>query len=383
MYDLIIKNGTVIDPSQDIEDQRDIAISEGKIAAIEVHIPSQAKKIIDATQRYVTPGLIDLHTHVYWGGTPLGINADQHCLANGVTTVLDAGSAGWRNFLGFKTHIIASSRTRIIPLLHISSIGLIRSLELEDIRHLEYDAAVDLYLQHSDLLKGLKIRFASPPNNHVGQNGPQALRLIREAAEDTGGLIMVHPKSMSPGFPLAEILKLLRQGDIVTHCFSPSYPRYFPHAEILNEAGQVTEPVRQAANRGVIFDIGHGSGSFSFETASKALHDGFLPTTISTDLHTASLQTAHDLPTTLSKFLALGLSLHKVIELGTTNPAAALSLHDCIGTLKPGAEADVTLFALREGTFTFHDVRGTSLVGTQRLLPTHVIKHGVLVKASD
>ncbi len=381
MYDLIIKNGKVIDPSQDINDYRDIAISQGKIAAIETRIPSQAKEIIDANHQYVTPGLIDLHTHVYWGGMALGINADHHCLNNGVTTVLDAGSAGWRNFPGFNTYVIATSQTRIIPLLHISSIGLIKSLELEDIRHIEYDAGVQIYHQHAKLLKGWKIRFASPPNNHVGQNGPQALRLTYEAAEDTGGLIMVHPKSMSPNFPLADILKLLRPGDIVTHCFSPSYPLYFPYAEILTETGHVSEPVRQAAKRGIIFDIGHGSGSFSFETASKAIHDDFLPTTISTDLHSASLQTAHDLPTTMSKFLALDVSLDNVIKLSTTNPAHVLGLDNFIGTLKPGAEADITILKLLDGSFTYHDVRGKSVKGNYRLLPQQVIKHGIPIKA--
>lgn len=383
MYDLIVKNGIVIDPSQDINDHRDIAISQGKIAAIETRIPSQARKIIDANHQYVIPGLIDLHTHVYWGGIPLGIDVDHHCLANGVTTVLDAGSAGWRNFPGFSTHIIATSKTRIIPLLHISSIGLIKSLELEDIRHIEYDAAVKMYTQHAKLLKGWKIRFASPPNNHVGQNGPQALRLTYEAAEDTGGLIMVHPKSMSNNFSLTEILKLLRPGDIVTHCFSPSYPLYFPYAEILTETGYVSESVRQAAKRGIIFDIGHGSGSFSFETATKALRDDFLPTTISTDLHTDSLHTAHDLPTTMSKFLALDVPLQKVIELSTTNPANVLGLNGFIGTLKPGAEADITLFKLQKGSFAFHDVRGKGITGTYRLLPQQVIRHGIPVKASS
>lgn len=383
MYDLIIKNGRVIDPSQDLNDHRDIAISQGKIAAIETRIPSQTTKIIDATNQYVTPGLIDLHTHVYWGGMPLGVNADHYCLAKGVTTVLDAGSAGWRNFPSFNTHIIARSQTRIIPLLHISSIGLIKSFELEDIRNIEYDAAVKMYHQHSELLKGWKIRFASPPNNHVGPNGPQALRLTYEAAEDTGGLIMVHPKSMTPNFPLAEILKLLRPGDIVTHCFSPSYPLYFPFAEILTEAGHVSEPVRQAAKRGIIFDIGHGSGSFSFETASNAIRDDFLPTTISTDLHSESLQTAQDLPTTMSKFLALDVPLTKVIELSTTNPARVLGLDNFIGTLKPGAEADITLFKLQKGSFAFHDVRGKGITGTYRLLPQQVIRHGVPVKASS
>ncbi|KON30036.1 hypothetical protein AC480_02020 [miscellaneous Crenarchaeota group archaeon SMTZ1-55] len=380
MYDLIVKGGTVIDPSQRLEETMDIAVSRGRVVAVQKNITSTtATTIIDASDKIVTPGLIDLHTHVYWGGLPLGIDPDLHCLQKGVTTVLDAGSAGCSNFLGFRKFIIEKCKTRVIPLLHISSIGLIRPPELEDIRNLDYDGAVEVAKTNSDLIKGFKMRFASPPNNHVGRNGPVALRLIREAAEDVGGLIMVHPKSMSPNCQLEEILKVLRKGDIVTHCFSPPAPPQVPHAEILDDNGRVLQTVKKAADRGIIFDVGHGAGSFYFDTAQKALSDGFPPTTISTDLHTESLKTAIDMPTTMSKFLALGLSLSKVVEMSTTNPAEVLGAEGRLGTLKPGAEADIAVFDLMEGQFTFYDVRRKSLMGHELLTPYAVVKGGEII----
>lgn len=383
MYELLVKNGTLIDPYQRIEgERRDIAISEGKIASVEEEIRTSAQRIVDASGKIVTPGLIDLHVHVYWGGTSLGVEPDSTCLAKGVTTVVDAGTAGCINFLGFRKFIIERCRTRIIPLLHLSSVGLINPPELEDIRNIDYDGAVQTAEENKDLIKGLKIRFASPPSNHVGMNGPQAMRLIREAAEDTGGIIMVHPKSMSPGFPLEEILKLMRTGDIVTHCFSPSYPIYFPNGEILDKDGKILPAVREAAKRGVNFDIGHGMGSFYFETAKKALEDDFPPTTISTDLHSKSLKTAWDMPTTMSKFLALGVPLPKAVEMSTTKPAEILGLEGRLGTLKPGAEADLAVFDLEEGKYTFYDVRGNSIVGSKLLKPNTVVKGGEIIPST-
>jgi dihydroorotase len=379
LYDLVVKNGTVIDPLQHLEGRRDIAVSAGKVVCVEEAIPSTARRVVDASGRIVTPGLIDLHTHVYWGGTPLGVDPDATCLAKGVTTVVDAGSAGCASFRGFRKFIIERSQTRVIPLLHISSIGLIKPPELEDLRYLDYDGAVAVAEANRDLIKGLKIRFASPPNNHVGLNGPHAMRLIREAADDTGGFIMVHPRSMSPGFPLEAILKLLRPGDVVTHCFAPTHPLYFPHAEILAEDGTVLPVVKEAVQRGILFDVGHGSSNFSFDTARKALADGFLPTTISTDLNTGALTTAQDLPTVMSKFLALGLSLPQVVERTTTNPAKVLGLAGTLGTLTPGAEADITILEEETGEFTFYDVRGNSLPGKHRLWPHTVIKGGAVV----
>lgn len=380
MYDLLVKNGMVIDPYQGIEEKMDVAVSKGKVVAVEKTLKSvAAKKVVNASGKIVTPGLIDLHTHVYWGSIPLGIDPDVQCLSKGTTTVLDAGSAGCCNFLGFRRFIIEKCRTRVIPLLHISSIGLIRPPELENLKNLDYDGAVETAKTNNDLIKGFKIRFASPPKNHIGRNGPHAMRLIHEAAEDVGGLIMVHPKSMSPDCQLEDILKLLRKGDIITHCYSPANPPYIPHAEILDENGRVIEAVKKAAERGVVFDIGHGAGSFSFDTAKKALADGFQPTTISTDLHSESLQTAIDLPTTMSKFLALSLPLSKVVEMTTSKPAEILGLESQLGTLKPGAEADIAIFDLIDGTFTFYDVRKKSLVGHELLKPYTVVKGGEII----
>ncbi|UCH37849.1 MAG: amidohydrolase/deacetylase family metallohydrolase [Candidatus Bathyarchaeota archaeon] len=383
MYDLLLKGGILVDPYQSLEGRRDIAISNGKIRLVDETIDAQlSKNIIDVSGKIVTPGLIDIHTHVYWGGMPLGVNPDLECLPKGVTTVLDAGSAGCFNFLGFRKFVIERSKTRIIPLLHISSIGLIKQPELEDIGNLDYDGAVAEARSHNDLIKGFKIRFASPPNNHVGENGPQAMRLIKEAAEDVGGIIMVHPKSMSPNFTLEDILELLRPGDIVTHCFSPPHPQYFPDAEILTEKGCVLPAVKAAAQRGVNFDVGHGSVSFSFDTAKKAITDNFLPTTLSTDLFKSSMTTTSDMPTVMSKFLALGLPLSKVVELSTMNPAKILGFEGVLGTLQPGAEADVTIFTLEHRRFTFYDVIGNSMSSQKALTPDIVIKGGEIVHSN-
>jgi dihydroorotase len=380
MYDVLVKGGLVIDPYQQIEGPRDIAVSEGKVVAVDEALSSAAaKRVVDASGQLVTPGLIDLHTHVYWGGIPLGVDPDVHCLRKGSTTVLDAGSAGCCNFGGFRRFIIEACGTRVLSLLHISSIGLIRPPELEDLRNLDYDGAVAAAHAHRDFIKGFKIRFASPPQNHIGRNGPHALRLTREAAEDVGGLVMVHPKSMSPDCRLEDILKLLRKGDIVTHSYAPAAPPYLPHAEILDDDGTVLPAVKRAAERGVVFDVGHGAGSFSFDTATQALADGFPPTTISTDLHSESLSTAVDLPTTMSKFLALGLPLATVVGMATARPAEVLGREGHLGTLKPGAEADIAVFDVEEGAFTFYDVRGQSRVGRTRLRPHTVIKGGVIV----
>jgi dihydroorotase len=378
MYDLLIRNGTLIDPSQSIEGPRDVAVADGRVAAVDDRLEaSSATTVLDAAGKLVTPGLIDLHVHAYWGGTPSSVDPDATCLAKGVTTVLDAGSAGCRNFLGFR-HVIDRARTRVLALLHIASTGLI-SKDLTDISVIDYDGAVATALAYREVVRGFKMYFAVPPQNFVGRNGPVAMRLTREAADDIDGQIMVHPKSMDRRYRLVEILKLMRAGDIVTHCFSPTYPLYFPHAEILDAAGHVLPEVTAAAARGVVFDVGHGSGSLSFDTAQKALADGFLPTTISTDLHRNSLQTAVDFPTTLSKFLALGLPLSKVVELSTVAPAALLGFEGQLGTIAPGAVADIAVFDYLDGQFTFHDVRGNPLVGAKLLKPRGVVKDGELV----
>ncbi len=390
-YDIVIKNGTVIDPYQQIEEKKDIAVSKGKIVSVETTINSNsAKKVVDASGKIVTPGLIDLHTHVY-DGVNVGVSADDYCLLKGTTTAVDAGTAGSHNFTNFRKYIIDKSKTRIIPLLNISSIGLVKGgLELIDIRELDFNGSLEMVNKNKDSIKGIKIRFASPPRtlgkspvrNHVGNNGPVAMRLVRELADKTGGIVMVHPKSVTPGFGVDQVLKLLNKGDVFTHCFAPDYPYYYPYGEIINEKGEVLPEVKKAAERGVVFDVGHGNGSFSFITAKNAISDGFLPTTISTDLHRSSIKTAVDMPTTMSKFIALGIPLSTVVEMSTTVPAEILGLKETLGTLKPGAEADITILDLIKGHQTFYDVRGNSLDGDVLLKPNMVVKGGEIFPLS-
>ena len=383
MFDLLVKNGTVIDPGQKIEGRYDIAISEGKIASLADEIPtSAARKIVDAEGQIVTPGLVDLHTHVYWGVTRTGLNPDLTSLPRGVTTVLDCGSSGCANFLGLRRFIIERSRTRIFALLHLSSIGLATPsgvTELEDFRNIDYDGAVEVAKQNPDVVLGMKIRLGVPPVSVVGRHGALALRLAVEAAEDMGGFLMVHPKGIYPGVLIRDVLRILRKGDVLTHFLHPQYSG-LPQVTIFDEEGKLLPEMWDAKKRGVVFDVGHGSGSLSFENAMKALGEGFEPTTISTDLFTTNVNgPVYDLPTTMSKFLNLGLSLEKVVEMTTSGPAQVLGKHEEIGTLRPGVVADVAVFTMEEGAFTFRDVRHQSLVGNRRLVPNVVIRAGEVV----
>ncbi len=383
MFDLLVKNGTVIDPSQKIEARYDISISEGKIVSLAEEISaSAARKVIDARGQIVTPGLIDLHTHVYWGATRTGLDPDLTSLPKGVTTVLDCGSSGCSNFLGLRKFIIERSRTRIFALLHISSIGLASPsgvTELEDVRNIDYDGAVEVARENSDVVLGMKIRLGVPPVSIVGRHGQSALRLALEAAEDIGGFLMVHPKGLFQGVLIRDVLRILRSGDVLTHFLHPQYVG-FPQVTVFDEAGRLLPEMWDARKRGVVFDVGHGSGSMSFENTKKALDEGFEPTTISTDLFTSNVNgPVYDLPTTMSKFLNLGVSLQKVVEMTTSRPAKVLGKQNEIGTLRPGVAADVAVFAVEEGAFVFRDVRRQNLVGNKRLVPSTVIRAGEVV----
>lgn len=246
---------------------------------------------------------------------------------------MDAGSAGALTFKGFKKFIIERSRTRILSFLHIASIGLTTDLpvgELRDLKNLDFDKAVEVGKENKDIIYGIKIRLG---RKEAGDYGPQALRLAKEAAKELNIPLMVHP-GLHENFPLSDILSVDR-GDIVTHCFAIQHPPPFHRSSILNRRDEVIQEVWDARKRGVIFDVGHGVGSFSFSTAEKALKQGFIPDTISTDLHAYNINyPVFDLPTTLSKFIALGIPLKKVIELSTSNSSSALGLNGRIGTLR-------------------------------------------------
>jgi dihydroorotase len=369
MHDLVLKGGRVVDPSQGIDRVTDVAFSGGKVAAIGDGL--QGKDARDVRGRIVTPGLIDLHTHVYWGGTSLGVAAEPLARSGAVTTFVDAGSAGPGNFHGFRAHVIEPSPVRILPYLNLSYPGIyafsqqVMVGESADLRLLDARECARVAEENRDLVLGIKVRVGRGTSNELG-NMP--LEMALEVAEEIGMPIMAHLDNPPPS--RKDVLKLLRPGDILTHCFRP-----FPNAPATAD-GLVREEVLEARARGVIFDIGHGGGSFGFKTTRAMLANGFLPDVISSDVHILSINgPAFDLLTTMSKFLVLGLDLPTVIRLATHNAAAAIRKPE-LGTLKPGSVGDASILELRDGSFEYLDVIGEKVVGKQRLLAAGVVVGG-------
>lgn len=368
-YDLVIKNGLVIDPSQNIHGIKDVAVTDGKVAAVEENIPaSQAKETIDASGRIVAPGLIDLHVHAFWGVTVWGIEPDSTMLAKGSTTVVDAGSAGYYIFPGFKKYVIEKSVTKIYAFLNISAVGLIsgKVQELEDMRHADVKLAVEMVNQNRDIIPGIKVRLGEYV---VHENDIVALLLARQAAEELKLPLMVHIGN--DVHSMDEMLPLLRPGDIVTHSFNGL------KNGIVDEKGRILPVTYDARNRGIYFDVGHGGGSFHWWVADAVLQQGFLPSTISTDLHSFSVNgPVYDLPTTLTKFMILGMPLDKVIELTTIAPAKLLKKEQEMGSLRTGMPADVSILTLEEGDFTLVDSKKEQKKTNKKLCSWKTIKGG-------
>jgi len=369
LYDILIKNGVVIDPSQGLHEKRDIAITKGKIESMEKDISSdKAREIIDASEHIVTPGLIDIHVHVYPGVSHYGIDADTHALAHGVTTVMDAGSSGADTFEGFRRYVVNVSDTRIVAFLNISTMGMIspRVGELEDLRFADVEKAVEVIERNRDIIQGVKVRMS---RNIVGDNGIQPLLLAKRAAEAVKMPIMVHVGNTP--MPLADILEEMRRGDILTHCFHGS------ENGILDNQGNILDAVSEAVKKGVNLDVGHGRGSFSFNVAEKALAQGVSPQTISSDLHHYNgFGPVYNLATTVSKFLYLGLSLNEALSKVTLTPAKLLGIDEELGNLRKGSIADVSIFKLKKGNFSFLDTVGKTVVGNRLLKPAAVVKGG-------
>ncbi len=373
IYDLVIKNGLVIDPAQEIEEKFDIAVSRGVIESVEKNIPSSsAKTVIDASGMIVTPGIIDLHTHVCYSICPrLGVAPDKTCLVNGSTTVLDAGSAGHIVFPSFREFIINNSRTKIYALLNIGSIGLVTfffdrvksvllSPELIDISE-----TISCIEKNRDIIKGVKW-------HHV--YGQEALLLARQVADKTGTFMMCENSALY-WYPIDIVLKFMKKGDILTHCFHGG-----PAPAVIDEEGRVRQEVEEARRRGVIFDVGHGQASFSFSVAEKSIQQGLEPTTISTDLHLGNINgPVYDVGTTLTKFLLLGLSLRDVVEKATLNPAKALGISDRLGNLRPSSVADIVVWKLVKGKYELIDCMGEKRISEELLRPIYVVSNGELV----
>ncbi|MEZ5292312.1 MAG: amidohydrolase/deacetylase family metallohydrolase [Vicinamibacterales bacterium] len=368
--DLLVRGGHVVDPASGLSAVRDVAIAGGRIQRVAPDLPTAgAGRVIDARGRLVTPGLVDLHVHVYDAVVPISIDADAACLARGTTTVVDGGSSGANTFAGFRKHVVARARTRVFALLNISKIGLADSNEYSDLRFVDPAAAVATIERHRDVILGLKVRLT--PDIVDGQD-LEVLRRARQAADQVRLPIMVHIGGGAS--PLERTLDLLRPGDIVTHAL------HGRSGQILDANGRMLPAVVDARRRGIVMDIGHGSGNLSFAVAERAAAAGWFPDTISSDIHSGNVAgPVVDLPTTLSKFLMFGMPLEAVIAAATYRPADALHVPGRPGTLAEGAVADVAILAMEDGRFVFTDSLRQTRTGVRRLAHVATIRAGVVV----
>jgi len=368
-YDLVLRGGRVIDPSQKLDTVTDVAFSGGKVAKIGKDL--QGADTRDVSNRIVTPGLIDLHTHVYWGGTSLGIDAEEFCRTSGVTTAVDTGSAGPGNFMGFRKHVIERSEVRILAYLHVSFAGIyafsprVMVGESEEIRLMAPIDAVAVANANRDMVVGIKVRVGAHAS---GRSGTVPLDIALQVADEVGMPLMAHIDHPPPSYE--EVIARLRPGDVLTHAFRP-----FPNSPATAQ-GTVKRAVIEARQRGVLFDIGHGKGSFAFKTARAMLANGFFPDTISSDVHTSCINgPAFDQVTTMSKFLCMGMPLNDVIAASTVNAAFALKRPE-LGSLKPGSVGDATILSIKEGRFDYVDVVEEHLTGSHKIASEGVVIAG-------
>jgi dihydroorotase len=371
-FDLILRGGRVIDPSQKLDATTDVAFAGGKVAAIGQGLKADpGTDVRDVSGQIVSPGLIDLHTHVYWGGTSLGIDAEEFCRTSGVTTAIDTGSAGPGNFAGFRKHVIEPSQVRILAYLHVSHAGIfgfsnrVMVGESEELRLMDPVSAAEVVEANRDLIVGIKVRVGLHAS---GKSGIVPLEIALEVAEQVGMPLMCHIDHPPPSYE--DVVARLRPGDILTHAFRP-----FPNSAATAQ-GTVKKVVLEARQRGVLFDIGHGKGSFAFKTARALLANGFAPDTISSDVHKLCIDgPAFDQVTTMSKFLCMGMPLPEVIERSTVNAAMALRRPE-LGSLKVGSVGDATVIAIKQGRFDYVDVVGEHLIGDRKIASEGVVIAG-------
>ncbi|MGI8916469.1 MAG: amidohydrolase/deacetylase family metallohydrolase [Chloroflexota bacterium] len=366
-HDLLLTGGEVLDPATGRRARHDIAISRGRIASVGNDLRQEdAASVVNVHGLIITPGLVDLHCHGYAGATFWGIDLDPVCQRSGVTTAVDAGSAGAYNFPGFRRWIAGPNQTETLAFLNISSIGLVHeTYELANLHYADVDLAVRMADANRDLVIGMKARIDT---NTVGPHDVEPLRRARLAAEALQLPLMVH---ISNGPPALEgILDLMTPGDILTHCHTGRSNR------IVNDQGALRHDVREAHARGVLLDVGHGMGSFAFASAERLLDAGELPDTISTDVHSLNLAgPVFDLPTTLSKYLLLGMTLEAVVRCCTLNAAEAIRRPD-LGRLAIGAPANLAGLRLEEGDFMLTDSMGKSRNARQRLCCDLTVRGG-------
>ncbi len=374
-YDLILRGGRLLDPGTGRDETTDVAFNDGKVAATGSGLQGRAAR--DVSGCIVMPGNIDFHTHVYWGGTSISVDADKLARRCGTTTWLDVGSAGPGNFAGFRKHVMEASQTRILAYLHVSHAGIfafshsVMVGESQDMRMMDTETCAAVARDNPDLIRGIKVRVGA---NTSGVNGIAPLYHALEAADRAGLPVMCHIDRPPPRY--ADVLRELRPGDVLTHCFKP-FPNAPCHAD-----GRIKDACWAARERGVVFDIGHGKGSFDFAVAEAMLKGGFPPDIISSDVHALCVDgPAYDNMETMSKFLCLGMELPEIVRAVTATPAALLRRPD-LADLSAGSTGDATVMRLEEGRFTFADVSGQTRVGRQRFALDSVVVGGALWHAA-
>ncbi|MGH9718780.1 MAG: amidohydrolase/deacetylase family metallohydrolase [Bryobacteraceae bacterium] len=373
-YDLLLKGGHVIDPKNKISAVRDVAIRDGLIAAVASDLPAtQARKVVNVAGLYVTPGLIDLHAHVFAGSGGIGLAGghtsifpDDFALRVGVTTVVDAGSSGRRNFAQFKKTVIDRARTRVLVFLNIGGAGMPGDAQEQDVNDMDAKAAAGLAIANRDTIVGIKVAHYRGPDWTPVERGVEAGALANIP-------VMIDFGEFRPERPFQElVLKKLRPGDIYTHAFYVPVP-------MLDDKGRLLPYLLEARKRGVLFDVGHGGAAFEFRQAVPAVKQGFPPDSISTDVHSGSLNSGmKDQLNVMSKFLNMGMSIDDVVVRCTWNPARIIH-REQIGHLSTGALADLAVLRMEKGRFAFVDSWGARMDGTQRLVGELTIASGRVV----
>jgi dihydroorotase len=373
VYDLILRDGRILDPANGRDGTGDVAFRDGQVVAVGGRIQGDSRATVDVAGRIVAPGLIDLHAHVYNLGTSLGVDADDVARSSGATTLVDAGSAGAGIFAGFRRHVIERGRTRVVAFLNISHPGIfgfgppINVGECQDLRLVHAGECVRVAREHRDLIVGVKVRIGDNTSD-----GIRPLEVALEAANALGLPLMTHIGKPPPS--IGAVVRLLRPGDILTHCCRPA-----PNTPVL-EDGAVCEEYRAARQRGVLFDVGHGGGSFGFRTARALIEAGFLPDTISSDVHRGSIDgPAYNLLVTMSKFLNLGVGVADILRMSTAAPAAAIG-RTALGHLGVGAVGDATVLDVQAGRFSFTDVVGETVSGDRQFAVVARVVAGRLVE---
>jgi dihydroorotase len=367
LYDLVLAGGTIVDPGSGIHEAADVAIQHGMVATIGPGLAAAARQTLDCRGAIVTPGLVDIHVHIFNAVSTIGAPVDEACFQRGVTLAVDAGSSGSWTYPAFERYVVQAAPIRVLCFLNVSSIGILdlRVGELRLLDYLDVDAAVEMAARHPDVIKGFKVRLG---DHMVGESALPALRRARQIGDAARLPLMVHIGGSPETLP--EILDHLQPGDIVSHCYTG-----LPHGVLDGEA--LLPAVREARERGVLYDSAHGSSNFSFDVARRAIDAGLLTDTISSDNSLRNWRgPVFDLATTMSKFLALGVPLDEIVARVTSRPAAILGLDsEGVGRIVPGRSADLTVLRLTDEPYELRDATGATL-SAPRLEPLHTIRAG-------